>query len=90
MTNLETHLHSFAFAFNCLCESRSFKIWKKQPLEEFNKKCAFKNFEKLTGEHLRGSLFFNNVAGLRPAKIKTPAQVFSCQFYEIFENIIFT
>ena len=38
----------------------------------------------MTGKHLLWSLFFNKVAGLRPAKIKTLAQVLSCQFYEIF------
>ena len=39
------------------------------------------------------SLSFNNVAGLRPAallKKRTPTQVFSCQLYDIFENIFFT
>ena len=56
----------------------------------FNKKGAFKNFAKLTGKHLWRSLFFNYVAGLRSAKIKTPTQVFFCQFYKIFENTFFT
>ena len=56
----------------------------------FNKKGVFKNFAKLTGKHLWRSLFLNNIAGLRPAKIITPTQVFSSQFYEIFENTFFT
>ena len=33
-------------------------------------------------------IFFNNVAGLIPAK-KTPTQVFSCQFYKTFEDTFF-
>ena len=44
------------------------------------------NFTKMTGKHMYPSFCFNNVAGLRP---KTPTQVFSCQHYEIFENIFF-
>ena len=44
----------------------------------------------MTGKHLLWSLFFNKVAGLRPVKIKTLAQVLSCQFYEIFGNVFFT
>ena len=45
-----------------------------------------KNFTKFTGKHLCQSLFFNKVAGLRPAtllKKETLAQVFSCEFCEI-------
>ena len=44
------------------------------------------NFTKMTGKHMYPSFCFKNVAGLRP---KTPTQVFSCQLYEIFENIFF-
>ena len=38
------------------------------------------------------SLFFNNVAGLRSAALlkKSPTQVSSCQFYEVFESTFFT
>ena len=35
--------------------------------EVFCKKGALKNLAKLTGKHLRQSLFFNKVAGVRPA-----------------------
>ena len=51
------------------------------------------NFAKLTGKQLRQSLSFNKVAGLRSAtlfKKKILAQVFSCQFCEIFMNTFFT
>ena len=51
-----------------------------------------RNFVKFTGKHLRQSLFFNKVAGLRPAtllKKETLAQVFSCEFYEISKNNFF-
>ena len=61
---------------------------KKQPPEVFNEKGAL-SFTKLTGKHLCPSLFFSNILGLRPAtllKKKTLTQVFSCQFYETFEN----
>ena len=34
--------------------------------EVFRKKGAVRNFAKFTGKHLRQSLFFNKVAGLRP------------------------
>ena len=61
---------------------------EEQPPEVFNKKDVFKNFAKLTGKDLRRSIFFNNVADLITAK-KTPAQVFSCQFYETFEDTFF-
>ena len=54
MTNLEIDLH------NCLCESRGFKIARSSHLRCVNKKCVFKNFAKLTGNHLLRSLFFNN------------------------------
>ena len=46
------------------------------------KKGAFKNFSKFTGTHLCQSLFFNEIAGLRPAtllKVRL-AQAFSSEF----------
>ena len=46
------------------------------------KKGVLKYFSKLTGKHLSQSLFFN--------KAVTLAQVFSCEFCEIFKNIFFT
>ena len=58
----------------------------------FCKKCVFKSFAKFTGKHLCQSLFFNKVAGLTPAtllKKKTLAQVFSCEFCELFKNTFF-
>ena len=39
------------------------------PLEVFYTKGALKNSAKFTGKHLRQSLFFNKVAGLRPATL---------------------
>ena len=52
----------------------------------------FENFAKFTGKHLCQSLFFNKVAGLGPATLlkKVLAQVFSCEFCEIFKNTFFT
>ena len=37
--------------------------------EVFCKKGVIRNFAKLTGKHLCQSLFFNKVAGLRPAAL---------------------
>ena len=57
------------------------------------KKGVLRNFPKFTGKHLCQSLFFNKVAGLRPTtllKKETLAQVFSCVFCKISENIFFT
>ena len=60
-----------------LCQPRGFK--NKYPPEVFNKKGVLlntffiENFTKLTGKHLRPS----------------PTQVFSWQFFEIFENTFF-
>ena len=47
------------------------------------KKSVLKNFAKFTGKHLRLSLFFNEVAGLRPD------QVFFCKFCGIFKKTLF-
>ena len=37
--------------------------------EVFCKKGVLRNFTELTGKHLHQSLFFNKVAGLRPAAL---------------------
>ena len=42
---------------------------QKKPQEVFYKKVVLKNFAKLTGKHLRQSLFFSKVVGLRPATL---------------------
>ena len=47
------------------------------------------NFAKFTEKDLCQSLFFNKVADQR-ANLKTLAQVFSCEFYEISKNNFFT
>ena len=54
----------------------------------FCKKSFPRNFAKFTGKHLRQSLFFDKVSGLRPATLfkKTLAQVFSCEFCEISKS----
>ena len=52
---------------------------------------AFKNLAKFTGKHLWQSLFFNKVAGLMLVTLvkETLAQVFSCEFWEIFKDHLF-
>ena len=49
--------------------------------EVFCKNGVLKNFAKFTGKHLCKSLFFNKVANR--------AQVFSCDFCEIFKDTLF-
>ena len=46
--------------------------------ELFCKENVLRNFAKFIGKHLCQSLFFNRVAGLRPSKKESLAQVFSC------------
>ena len=48
--------------------STVFKGQKQLP-EVFYKKCVLRNFTKFTGKHLCQSLFFSEVAGLRPATL---------------------
>ena len=48
--------------------------------EVSSKKCVLKNFAKFTGKHLCQSLFFSKV---------TLAQVFPCEFCEIFKSTFF-
>ena len=57
--------------------------------ELFCKKGVLKNLAKFTGKHLRQSLSFNKVAcaAYNFIKKETLAQVFSCEFCEIFKNI---
>ena len=54
------------------------------------KKGVLRNFAKFNGKHLCQCLYFNNVAGLNFIKKEALAQVFSCEFCEIFNNIFFT
>ena len=55
-------------------------------------KDILKNFTEFTGTHLRQSLLFNKVVGRARnfIKRKTLAQVFSCEFCQIFKNTFFT
>ena len=59
--------------------------------EVFCKKSVLRNFTKFTGKHQCQSLFFNKVAGLRPAPLlkETLALVFFCQFCEISKKTFF-
>ena len=67
---------------------------QKQTPEVFYKKVVLRNFaKKFSGKHLCQSLFFNIVAGLRPATLLKKvalAQVFSCEFCEISKITSFT
>ena len=74
-----------------------YKTTHMQLLLSSHQKCAIKkgvlkNFAKFAG-NICVSLFFNKVAGLRPASLlkkESLAQEFSCEFCEIFKNHFFT
>ena len=57
------------------------------------KKVDLRNFTKFTGKHVYQSLFFNKVAGLRPAPLLKKRLwhrcLFSCEFCGIFKNTFF-
>ena len=68
---------------------RSHRFLLRTPFRNSHQRCSIeigvlRNFTKFTGKHLCQSLFFNKVAA------QTLAQVFSCEFCEIFKNILFT
>ena len=46
-----------------------FQYYRSSQPEVFCKKDVLSNFAKFTGKHLCQSLFFNKVAGLRPATL---------------------
>ena len=58
-------------------------IFRSNPPNVFCKKGVLKHFSKFTGKHLSWILFFNKVAGLRPAtllKKKIPHRYFLVNF----------
>ena len=55
--------------------------FQKQPPQVYYKKCVIKNFAKFTGKHMCQACNF--------IKKETLAEVFSCEFCEIFKNTIF-
>ena len=64
---------SLMFAVELLANSAVVCIvtlcFQKQPSEVFYKKSVLTNFTNFTGKHQCQSLFFNEVAGLRPATL---------------------
>ena len=74
---------------------QNFKVFgkvQKQPPDVLYDIGVLKIFAKLTGKHLRQSLFFNKIAGLRPATLfkKRFWHMFSCEFCQIFKKTFFT
>ena len=54
----------------CLSSSQYYyRICRSSRLKVFCKKGVLRNFAKFTGKHVCQSLFFNKVAGLRPANL---------------------
>ena len=86
------YLNKIYFCFAKIKFSKHTLYKQKQPPEVFYKKSVLRDFTKFTGKHLCQSLSFNKVAGLSSATFlkKRLAQVFSCEFYEIFKNNFFT
>ena len=68
-----------------ICVDKQFGVkglsMRSSPMEVLRKKGVLKNFTKFTGKHLCQSCNF--------IKKQTLAQVFSCEFCEIFENTYF-
>ena len=70
---------------------KSFLTLKSNHQRCSTKKGVFKNFAKFTWKHVCQSLYFNKNAGLNLQHSKeTLAQVFSCEFCNIFINTFFT
>ena len=69
------------------------KNFQKQPPEVLCKKDVLRNFGKFTGKHLCLRLFFNKVAGRRPATLFKKSlwdRFFACEFSEISKNTLYT
>ena len=65
------------FIFSDQAQLKVFHIFRSSRPEVFSIKGVLRNFAKFTGKHLCQSLFF---------KKETLAQVFSCEFCEIYKN----
>ena len=68
-------------------------IDKSSRLQVFCRKGVLRNFTKFTRKHLYQSLFFNNVAGLRPAtllKIRLCPSCFPVNFVKFLRKPFFT
>ena len=62
----DSHFCDFQIFLKC---SKSLKPYRRSHPDVFCKKGILRNFTKFTGKHLCQSLFFNKVAGLRPATL---------------------
>ena len=67
--NLKIKKNSFTHPPSCILLSLSQNTSRSSRPEVFCKKDVLRNFAKFTGKHLCQSLFFNKVAGLRPATL---------------------
>ena len=68
------YLYSFLHSTNFHQSNQIRTVHQKMKFRSSHKRCpvkkaALKNFPKFTGKHLRQSLFFNKVAGFRPATL---------------------
>ena len=86
-TSLDSCIWNINFVSTKLCINF---YWSSRP-KKFFKKVVLRNLTKFTGKHLCQSLFFNKVAGfsLQLYLKEALAQLFSCEFCEIFKNPFF-
>ena len=66
------------------------KIQKQPPEVFYKKRCSYRNFAKFTGKHLCQSLFFNKLAGLRPANLLKKKLWHNCEFCKKILSTFFT
>ena len=76
------------------------RVPKRASVRSSHQRCSvrkgvLRNFVKFTGKHLCQNLFFNKVAGLRPAtllkkRLWRRCFLLSCEFWNISKNTFFT
>ena len=68
---------------------KRFKFFYEQLPEVLFKKDVPKNYAKFTGKHLRQNLFSNKGWPVVLYKKEILAQLFSCEFCQLFKNTFF-
>ena len=101
--NFVEHMRLLLFSFEKCFTVKSLMKFNYTQCRSSHRECSMekgvlKNFAKFTGKHQSQSLFFNKVTCLEEClfaaynfiKKETMAQVFSCEFREIFKSTFFT
>ena len=94
MWNVQYTFENCTFKSIAVREDPGFVLISMWWFRSSHQRCAIeigvlKNFTKFSGKHLCQSLFFNKVAGLRPATL-LKKRLLSCKFCEIFKNTFLT